>query len=618
MTSGFAWQPQGPVGAVAPGGRLAGYLIEEQIGAGGMAVVSRARDEVLGRLAAVKVMAPALASDEEFRARFLRESRSVAAVESPHIIPVYGAGEAGGVLYIATRFVPGGDLGQLARRSGGALAPALVAALAGQVAAALDAAHAAGLVHRDVKPGNILVESAPGREPHAYLSDFGLSKSSLSAGAGLSVTGQFLGTPEYCPPEQIRGGAVDGRADQYALACVAFALLTGAPPFHRPDTIAIMFAQLNDPVPSVTELRPGLPAAVGGVLERALSKSPADRYRTCGEFAAALRGALAQRGPATVTGWGAGPGPGDHAWLAAAPPGQSSTPTPTPTPAAAPEAGPALAPPRPDTEAAIRPENEPRTMTVKRPGGGAGPAPPPADRRQSPLPSANGGLLVTGLALALAADAINFSVGYLGNDSAARGQIAGPVCVAALAGLMLPARRRLLACAVLGASVIAFAFATWDALAIPSEVGTPYYGLLATNASLAGTAIGMITAIVLAVAIIRHATPGSQVAGRPGRPLRVALGCAAVLAAAPWAFIWGGSGYAAYTGETVVAVIAGLLAIVLALRLRNPAEGGALLIGWSVMTAGIRGGSGESQVVGYSALVLTVILAAVYMRRRVA
>jgi serine/threonine protein kinase len=343
MTSGFTWRPQGAAGALVPGGRLAGYLIEEQIGAGGMAVVFRARDEMLGRLAAVKVMAPALASDEEFRARFLRESRAVAAVESPHIIPVYGAGEAGGVLYIATRFVSGGDLGHLMRQSGGTLEPALAGALTSQVAAALDAAHAAGLVHRDVKPGNILVESAPGREPHAYLSDFGLSKSSLSATSGLSVTGQFLGTPEYCPPEQIRGGAVDGRTDQYALACVAFVLLTGVPPFHRPDTIAIMFAQLNDPVPSVTALRPSLPAAVGYVLERALSKSPADRYPTCGEFAAALRGALAQQGPTTVTAWGAGPGSGDHARLAAAPPG----PPPMPVRPAARSS--ALVPSPPDT-----------------------------------------------------------------------------------------------------------------------------------------------------------------------------------------------------------------------------------------------------------------------------
>lgn len=275
-----------------------------------MAVVFRARDEVLGRLAAVKVMAPTLAGDQEFRARFLRESRAVATVDEPHVIPVYGAGEASGLLYIATRFVVDGDLAALLRRAGGTLEPQRAASLVSQVASALDAAHAAGLVHRDVKPGNILVESVPGRPEQAYLSDFGLSKGSLSS-AGLSSAGHFLGTPAYCPPEQIRGAPVDGRADQYALACVAFALLTGAVPFRRDDAMAVLFAHCNDPVPSAAALRPGLPAAVDGAIARGLAKSPADRYRSCGEFAAALAGALGaprQAAPEAVR----QAGPGDH------------------------------------------------------------------------------------------------------------------------------------------------------------------------------------------------------------------------------------------------------------------------------------------------------------------
>jgi serine/threonine protein kinase/WD40 repeat protein len=314
MTSEFTWQPQGLAGTLGPGTRVAGYLLEEQVGAGGMAVVFRARDETLGRPVAIKLMAPALASDAVFRARFLRESRAVATVESPHIIPVYAAGDAGGVLYIATRFVGGGDLGMLVRRSGGALAPSLVATLITQIASALDAAHAAGLVHRDVKPANVLVESVPGRAPHTFLSDFGLSKSSLSATSGLSATGQFLGTPDYSPPEQIRGETVDGRADQYALACVSFALLAGAPPFRRADTIAILYAHLNDPVASLLTWRPELPAAIDRVLQRALAKAPADRYRTCGEFAAGLRDALAGRGAAAVSSVdpASGQGPGER------------------------------------------------------------------------------------------------------------------------------------------------------------------------------------------------------------------------------------------------------------------------------------------------------------------
>jgi serine/threonine-protein kinase len=294
MTSEVARRSFDSFGRLRPGSRLAGYLIEEQVGAGGMAVVFRARDEALGRLAAVKVIAPSMADDDEFRARFLRESRAAAAVDSPYIVPVYEAGEADGLLYIATRFVAGGDLAGLLRRDGGRLATDRAASLVSQVASALDAAHAAGLVHRDVKPKNILVDVMPGRPEHAYLADFGLSKGTQST--ALTATGQFLGTPDYSSPEQIRGGRLDGRADEYSLGCVAFVLLTGSLPFRRNDAVATLFAHLEAPIPLVTALRPDLPAAVNGVIARALAKSPGARYRTCGEFAAALRDALTASG----------------------------------------------------------------------------------------------------------------------------------------------------------------------------------------------------------------------------------------------------------------------------------------------------------------------------------
>jgi serine/threonine protein kinase len=296
MSSEFSAQQYALMARLVPGSALAGYVIEEQVGAGGMAVVFRARDGVLGRLAALKVLSPALAADQEFRTRFLRESRAVASVEEAHIIPVYGAGEVDGVLYIATKFVSGGDLADVLQRAGGTLEPGRVAAFTEQVASALDAAHAAGLVHRDVKPGNVLVDAAPGRAEHAYLSDFGLSKPAMAA-SGLTATGTFLGTPDYSAPEQIRGLPTDGRADQYSLACMAFALLAGDLPFHRQETMATLFAHLNDPVPPLARYRGGLPPGTDAVLARGLAKEPRDRYGRCGEFAAALRAALTQSPP---------------------------------------------------------------------------------------------------------------------------------------------------------------------------------------------------------------------------------------------------------------------------------------------------------------------------------
>ena len=300
MTDNPSAAPSGVPGRLGPGSRIAGYVLEEQAGAGGMAVVFRARDEVLGRLVAVKVLSPALAADQDFRTRFLRESRAIAAVDEPHVLPVYAAGEASGVLYIATRFVAGGDLATMLREGSGPVAPDRVAAVIEQVSAALDAAHAIGLVHRDVKPANILIENIPGRAEHAYLSDFGLTKASSGA-TGLTATGMFMGTPDYCAPEQILGRPVDGRADQYALACVAFNLLTGTVPYQREETISTLFAHVRDPIPVPTAIRSELPAAVDAAVGKAMAKDPAERYASCGEFATALRWALAmtegQRAP---------------------------------------------------------------------------------------------------------------------------------------------------------------------------------------------------------------------------------------------------------------------------------------------------------------------------------
>jgi serine/threonine-protein kinase len=289
--SGESWgNADGNLAGFFAGTRLAGYRLEEQVGAGGMAMVFRAVDERLDRLVALKVLAPAVAWDEAFRQRFIRESRVAAAIDDPHILPVYEAGQSGGVLFIAMRYVPGGDVSGLLRR-GGPLPPDRAAAIISPVALALDAAHAAGLVHRDVKPANMLLDVRPGRPDHVYLSDFGISKAAVSS-AGLTGSGYLLGTPAYTAPEQLQGQPVDGRTDQYALACAAFEMLTGHTPFQRDEAAAVMWAQLSAPPPSVTVYRPELAAAADQVFARALAKKPADRYLRCADFADALRQAL--------------------------------------------------------------------------------------------------------------------------------------------------------------------------------------------------------------------------------------------------------------------------------------------------------------------------------------
>ena len=272
------------------GSQIAGYLLQEQIGRGGMAVIFRATDEQLGRQVAVKILEPSLAANETFRQRFIMESRTAAAVDHPHIIPVFKAGEAAGVLFIAMRYVPSGDVGLLLHRHG-PLSASRVASIISPVASALDAAHAAGLVHRDVKPSNMLLDLHPGRPDHVYLSDFGLTKTALAQG-GLTAVGQFVGTVEYTSPEQVMGRPPDGRADQYSLACAAFELLTGTMVFPRENPNDTARAHLSEPPPAVTAARPDLPAALDPVLARAMAKAPADRYASCSEFADAVRTAL--------------------------------------------------------------------------------------------------------------------------------------------------------------------------------------------------------------------------------------------------------------------------------------------------------------------------------------
>jgi serine/threonine-protein kinase len=246
------------------GQQVAQYRIESVIGRGGMSVVYLATDLRLGRKIALKILAPDLAEDEAFRARFSRESQMAAGLEHPSIVPVYEAGESDGLLFIAMRYVEGTDLRRLIRAEHG-LEPDRALRLLRPVGAALDIAHRRGLIHRDVKPANILIAIDESGSEHPYLSDFGLSKHAGSR-SGLTQTGTFMGTVDYVAPEQIQGGAeIDGRADQYSLACVLFEALTGDVPFERDNDVARLFGHIQDAPPRATARRPSLPGAIDDV-----------------------------------------------------------------------------------------------------------------------------------------------------------------------------------------------------------------------------------------------------------------------------------------------------------------------------------------------------------------
>ncbi|MEU0255851.1 serine/threonine-protein kinase [Streptomyces sp. NPDC006184] len=289
------WPPTTPSGLI--GAEIAGYRVERELGRGGMAVVYCAKDLRLGRTVALKLLAPEYTRNEAFRSRFAQESRVAAAIDHPNIVPVFEAGEADGILYIAMCFVAGLDLRALLDRDGPLPVPTALR-IAAQLASALDAAHARDLVHRDVKPGNVLVaEGIDSDHPeHVYLADFGLAKKSLSL-TGFTSVGEFVGTLDYVAPERFTGRPVDGRSDLYSLACVVQEILTGAPPFQREDHVELLWAHQCDTPPALSEKRPDIPAGADEVLLRALAKVPDDRYDTCMEFVAALRTAVGAVGP---------------------------------------------------------------------------------------------------------------------------------------------------------------------------------------------------------------------------------------------------------------------------------------------------------------------------------
>ena len=304
------------------GDEYAGYRVRSVLGRGGMSVVYQAENLRLSSVIALKVLAPELAADDVFRARFLEESRIAASLNHPNVIPIYDMGSQDDLLYIAMRYVSGTDMRQMIKKRGRIL-PATALFLIGQAARALDAAHRKGLVHRDVKPGNLLIErgSDEADPDHVYLADFGITKHAMSR-SGLTSTGQFLGTIDYVAPEQIRGTSVLGLADQYSLGCVLYECLTGRVPFEKDLDAAIIWAHVEETPTMPTVLRPDLPPEIDEVFARVLAKRPDERYRSCREFVDAARIALGILGPgteaalaygATTAGPQAGPPPGSQA-----------------------------------------------------------------------------------------------------------------------------------------------------------------------------------------------------------------------------------------------------------------------------------------------------------------
>lgn len=271
------------------GSDFLGYRIEEVVGRGGMGVVYRAYDLRLKRTVALKLITPELALDERFNERFARETELTMALEHPNVVPIHDAGDVDGRLFLAMRLVEGIDLKALLATEA-ALEPARALAICGQVANALDAAHARGLVHRDVKPSNVLLDASE----HVYLGDFGLTRRLEEQGAQAGE-GRSVGTPAYLAPEQIEGGHVDGRVDEYSLGCVLYECLTGSMPFRRESRLAAAWAHLEEEPPRPSELRPELPAAIDVVIQRALAKDPDERYPTCGALIAAAGDALGLR-----------------------------------------------------------------------------------------------------------------------------------------------------------------------------------------------------------------------------------------------------------------------------------------------------------------------------------
>ncbi len=472
---------------------VAGFHVERLLGSGGMGEVYLVRHPRLPRLDALKLLPPAASADHSYRERFQREADLAAGLDHDNVVPVYDRGEADGQLWIHMKYVAGQDAAA-ALRAGGPFSTTRALHVVTRVAAALDAAHRHGLLHRDVKPANILLgePNGPGEPERVFLTDFGIAKG-VGDAAGLTPSGHFAASLDYAAPEQIQVQPLDGRADQYALGCVLFALLAGSVPFRGDGAWARMNAHLTEPVPKVGQLRPGLPPAVQAVLDRAMAKAPGDRFDTCGAMATALASAL--RG---VT--------------SAAPVRAPESALPGPRPPDASETPPPLTPPPPTAPLATSREAQPPAFP-------AAPASEPAARsvvwwRQ--IDRGAGACLGAGVGLALLSAfppsspvSVSQYPGELATGQFAAGQLPGALLVLVAGGLHMTRfghRFRPLLCGVAaGAGLFAFV----DSMRVFSFTGANPGGAYASalaheNAALPRAVVALLVALVALTGVLRY------------------------------------------------------------------------------------------------------------------
>src|SRR4051812_6086079 len=353
---------------ISAGTEIGGYRIVNLLGQGGMGVVYLADNVRSGQRVALKLLTPDLARSSGFRERFVREAGYASSLRHPNVLEVYDAGEQDGVLYIAMQYVEGEDLKALLSREGRLDARRAVGIL-GQVASALDAAHSTGVLHRDIKPGNVMI--AAGQPEHCYLTDFGLSKNPSADSIALTAQGEFVGTIDYTAPELVLGKDADSRLDVYSLGCLFYECLVGHPPFPKERDVEVLYAHIQDPPPRVSAARPDLPPALDDVIVKAMAKKPEDRFPSCSAFIDAARTIVGEPAPAS------GPPPPPPVGIPVPPAAAGGPPPPPPAPGPPPAADP---PPPPGAGVVAGPSDPtPAPHRKVAPPGAATDAPPPHD-----------------------------------------------------------------------------------------------------------------------------------------------------------------------------------------------------------------------------------------------